>query len=184
MAAMNDHTLPYWFSLLKYQQELGRTGLTPSFLIGAKRLSLQPSSMEGDTAYRELQSLLVAFRDAAPHPHHVVISKCTIHGQPIAALYLLNPQRAACEPVVDHRGGKTLLSADHRYFDSKRRNVESLVEGWWKIFESALTRGEFSFRDEAYAAFNDKDRDFITNAHKSTARGVKRTRWDKTAKRD
>lgn len=152
--------LPLWFRLLKAQRGKSFTGLTPSFLIGA---ALLPTSSKPDeaTAYDQFVSLLSSFRDESPHGYHVVIAKCSIHGQPIVSLYNLREQKPTCEAIVNYRGRATSLYAGEQYFAAKKRTIDSLVEGLWRICKDPLVRGEYSFRGKSYCAFDDSERRWV-----------------------
>lgn len=148
-------SVPLWFALLE-EQGKAATGLTPSYLIGA-RLHECNTMMDADSAYRELCSLPEAF-SAAPHGYHVVISRCTVHDQPIAALYRMKAGQTAGEAVLDHHGTATTLHADRGYFATKQTTLNTLTAGLWGIFQGPLTAGEYSYRDKMYCAFNDTER--------------------------
>jgi hypothetical protein len=158
--------LPLWFALL---EEKGKTatGLTPSYLIGAQ-LHEFSTALDADTAYRELCSLLEAF-SAAPQGYHVVISRCTAHGQPIAALYRTKTGRPPGEAVLDHHGTVTTLHADRGYFATKHTTLNSLAAGLWRIFQGPLTAGEYSYRDKTYCALDDSEGTAISRVKKRLA---------------
>jgi hypothetical protein len=161
--ASSNPSLPLWFGLL---QEQGReaTGLTPSFLIGAD-MSASKMALDADTAYYKLCALLESFC-AAPAGYHVVISPCSVHGQPIAALYEPEERKPDCETVLDHGGNATALYADRNYFAAKRTTLELLTAGLWRIFEEPLTAGEYSYRNERYCALDDTEGQFISRVRK------------------
>jgi hypothetical protein len=112
--------------------------------------------LDANIAFRELCSILEAF-SAAPEGYHVAISRCTVHGQPIAALYRKKAGLPATEAVVDHHGSATTLHADREYFATKQTTLNSLADGLWKVFQGPLTAGEYSYRDKTYCAFNDTE---------------------------
>jgi hypothetical protein len=161
------YTEPHWFKLLKYQQARGRTGLTPSFLIGAFRLSHARQEMSDTEAYGELAGLLVSLRDKVPDAYSVVIKVCNDLNfpKPIAALYAREHEWADCESVADHSGKPSPLWLESQYFAKKKRTIESAAEGLWKRFDTHLISGEFSFRDGKYAPFNEEDLKFIEDAY-------------------
>jgi hypothetical protein len=159
-------SLPLCLALL---EEKGKTatGLTPSYLIGAQLHDLS-TVLDADTAYRELCSLLEAF-SAAPQGYHVVISRCTVHGQPIAALYRMKAGRPFGEAILDHHGTATPLHADRGYFATKQTTLNSLTAGLWRSFQGPLTAAEYSYRDKTYCAFDDTEQIAISRVKERLA---------------
>jgi len=125
-------------------------------------------------AYRELQSLVISFGEATPKPYRVVVSKCTVHGQPIAALYGLDQALPGSEAVTAHGREWGQLYADRGYFANKKRNVESLTDGLWKVFGPWLVRGDYSFRANAYRQFSSDELTFIADAEAWAAKADRR----------
>ena len=124
-------------------------------------MSASKTAQDADTVYYKFCALLESFC-TAPAGYHVVISPCSVHGQPIAALYEPEEKKPDCETVLDHGGNATALYADRNYFAAKRTTLESLTAGLWRIFEEPLTAGEYSFRNEKYCALDETESQFIS----------------------
>ena len=152
---------PLWFYLLE-EQGKHAWGLTPSYLIGAEMQNPE-TLLDVGAAYGKLCSLLESF-STAPEGYLVVISPCNIHGQPIAGLYALDEAKPDCEAVINHRGKHTTLYADRGYFAAEKRTFDSLTTVLWKIFESHLTAGEYSYGAKGYSAFSNADRQSIARS--------------------
>lgn len=172
------HSEPLWLRLLKQQKALGLTGLTPSFLVGASLPG--GATLNEEAAYSGLAELLSSVRDETPNGFHVVVAKCNIHGQPITSLYRTEERKPLCDPVLNRSGKPSALYAEERYFHTKGRDLDSLVDGLLRLFQSPLINGEYSYRDKAYCTFSAKDIEFIASAQMNSKRGaLERSRRDK-----
>lgn len=162
-----------WFELL-YEQKYGhgitahgpasgnRVGLTPSFLLGAMRTP--PGAGRDATPSRhELSALLESMRDSASK-EVVCIARCNNIQQPLASL--------TGGPALGHLGDAVLLAdgsasklyAWPEYFARASRDVESLADGLWKILESSICGGRFSYRGGTWQEFDADDLAFIRRA--------------------
>jgi hypothetical protein len=161
---------PLWLKLLSAQRARGLTGLTPSFLVGVSQRDY--AAVPADSVFVELASLLGSLNVAKSGNCHVVITPCSVHGQPIASLYRPEEEKPICEYVSDHKGKTGVLFASARYFDSKRRSIDSLARGLAKIFGAQMSLGEYSFSLESneYQAFSAQDLAFIARAQASHKR--------------
>lgn len=153
-----------WLRLLQHQRARGRTGLTIPFLIGAAGATDRPGAMAENEAYGALSSLLLSFKDETPEVHSIVIAECVDLHEPIVALSPRRPDRGDCEGMPDSLGVITRLYVQRRYFQRRKRAVESVVSALWQRHGDHLTRGEFSFREGRYAAFDSEDWAFVDRA--------------------
>lgn len=55
--------------------------------------------------------------------------------------------------MTDHKGNSTSLFATKHYFAGKARNLNSLTERLFEIFEGPLASAAYSYRDGSYRAF-------------------------------
>ncbi len=95
-----------WARLLQQQQDDGRLGLTPSFLVGALRRL--PGALLGDTpGLPELRALIAMMRaERAPSGKVVSIFECQNIIQPVAAL---SSSDAQGDPIRSPAGGPPRL---------------------------------------------------------------------------
>jgi hypothetical protein len=115
--------MPPWAKLLQLQQDDGRLGLTPSFLIGALR-KLPGDVLGRDLGRPELRVLLEMIRDdETTHGKVVTIFECQNIFQPVVAL---STSTAPGDPIVSPTDGRARLYvwpwiSAKRPVDSRRR---------------------------------------------------------------
>lgn len=152
-----------WARLLQQQQDDGRLGLTPSFLVGALRRL--PGAILGNNHGRsELSGLLELMRDErAPIGKVVTIFECQNIFQPVAAL---STGDAPGDPIEGSAGASVRLYAWPWVPSRRPVDFDWLVRTLWAHFGSAISAGDFSYSraNRRFGPFDEYDEDFIARA--------------------
>lgn len=152
-----------WARLLQQQQDDGRLGLTPSFLVGALR-KLPGRVLGIEPGRAELRLLLEMMRDEqAPGRKSVTVFECQNIFQPVAALSTTD---AHGDPVVSPHQVRTGLYV-WPWIDAKRPvDFDWLLEALWTHYGKHITSGDFSYSraTRRFGPFDKLDEDFIARA--------------------
>jgi hypothetical protein len=147
---MNDPSI----KLLKKQRARGLTGFTIPFLIGASRKPVGNKLYDEHQCYGEFVDLLNLFHRASGF--HIGISECVTIKQPVVALY-------ASQKLAEDYGLQVIQSsslfASSKY--QKKQKLDSLMEQLWRLSETPILQGKFSFEKGEYIEFTTEDIRFI-----------------------
>lgn len=159
-----------WARLLQRQQDDGKLGLTPSFLIGALR-GLPGSILGAESGRPELRALLQMMRDEqAPNGRVASIFECQNILQPVATL---SSSEAPGDPIRSAAGARPRLYV-WPWFPSKRPvDFDWLVDALWAKFGDAISAGNFSYSRQSrqFHPFDRNDDDFIVRAFRDPDAG-------------
>ena len=152
-----------WARLLQQQQDDGKLGLTPSFLIGALRG--RPGTILGmKLGFAELCVLMEMMRDEhAPEGKVVSIFECQRILQPVATLSTADQHG---DPIESSAGGPVRLFVWPWISSSRPVDFGWLVKAIWDHFGSAISAGNFSYNPSTrqFGTFDKCDLDFIGRA--------------------
>ena len=152
-----------WARLLQQQQNDGKLGLTPSFLVAALRRV--PGAILGPVlGLQELRVLLEMMRDERePHGKVVSIFECPSLLQPVATL---STSDAPGDPIEGRPGAPVKLYV-WPWLPSKRPvDFDWLVQTLWAHFDDPISTGNFSYSrtTRRFRPFDKYDEDFIERA--------------------
>lgn len=152
-----------WARLLEQQQDDGRLGLTPSFLVGTLRRL--PGSILGNVHGRsEVSALLELMRDERALNGKVVsIFECQNILQPVATLSTAD---APGDPIESPAGGPVRLYTSPWVPSRRPVDFDWLVVTLWAHFGEAISAGHFSYSraNRRFGPFDRDDEDFIARA--------------------
>ena len=152
-----------WANLLQLQQDDGKLGLTPSFLVGALRK--RPGTILGTTPGRpELCALLEMMRDQrAPSRKVVSIFECQNILQPVATL---STSDAPGDAIASPRGSAVNLYVWPWLPSARPVDFDWLLQTLWTHFGDAISKGYFSYSraTRRFSPFDQRDDDFIERA--------------------
>ena len=152
-----------WATLLQQQQDDGRLGLTPSFLVGALRR--WPGAILGtDPGHSELCALLEMMRDErTPNGKLVSVFECQNILQPVAAL---STSVAPGDPIQSRMLGYTQLHVWPWVAAQRPVGFDWLLQAVWIQYGEAISSGCFSYhrRTRRFGPFDKDDEDFIERA--------------------
>jgi hypothetical protein len=155
--------MPPWAKLLQLQQDDGRLGLTPSFLVGALRN--RPGNALGcDPGRAELRVLLEMMRDdVATQLKVVTIFECQNIVQPVAAL---STSQAPGDPIVSPTDGRARLFVWPWISARRPVDIDWLVDALWMHYGTAISTGHFSYSRalRTFHPFDRSDEEFIARA--------------------
>lgn len=151
-----------WARLLQQQQDDGKLGLTPSFLVGALRRV--PGAVLGTAPGRpEMRALLELMRDErAPGAKFVTIFECQNILQPVAALSSSDARGDA----IRSPGGAANLYVWPWLPSARPVDFDWLLQTLWVHFGDAIETGRFSYirATRSFGPFDKRDDDFIDRA--------------------
>lgn len=151
-----------WARLLQQQQDEGRLGLTPSFLIGALR-KLPGDILGREPGRPELRALLEKMRDErVAGMKSVTIFECQNIVQPVAAL----SSAPHGDPIAPPDQALARLYV-WPWVDAKRPvDFDWLLDALWDHYGEQITCGDFSYAraSKRFNPFDRLDDDFIARA--------------------
>ena len=156
-----------WARLLQQQQDDGRLGLTPSFLVGALR-RLPGAILGNDHGRSELSALLELMRDEREANGKVVsIFECQNIFQPVATLSTAD---APGDPIEGPAGSPVRLYVWPWVPSRRPVDFDWLVHTLWAHFGNAISVGDFSYSraNRRFGPFDRYDEDFIERALSQT----------------
>ena len=152
-----------WARLLQQQQDDGKLGLTPSFLVGALRRV--PGAVLGTApGPPEMRALLEMMRDErAPGAKSVSIFECQNILQPVAAL---SSSDARGDAIRSPGGGAANLYVWPWLPSARPVDFDWLLQTLWAHFGDAIEAGHFSYvrATHSFSPFDKRDDDFIERA--------------------
>lgn len=152
-----------WARLLQQQQDDGKLGLTPSFLVGALRRV--PGAVLGTAPGRqEMRALLEMMRDErAPSAKSVSICECQNILQPVATL---SSSDARGDAIHSPGGGAANLYVWPWLPSARPVDFDWLLQTLWTHFGDAIEAGNFSYSraTRSFSPFDKRDDDFIERA--------------------
>ena len=152
-----------WARLLQQQQDDGKLGLTPSFLVGALRRV--PGAVLGTAFGRpELRAVLEMMRDErAPSAKSVSIFECQNILQPVATL---SSSDARGDAIQSPGGGAPNLYVWPWLRSARPVDFDWLLQTLWTHFGDAIEAGHFSYNraTRSFSPFDKRDDDFIGRA--------------------
>ena len=151
-----------WARLLQQQQDDGKLGLTPSFLVSALRRV--PGGVLGTAPGRpEMRSLLEMMRDErAPGAKFVSIFECQNILQPVATLSTSDARGDAIQSPC----GAANLYVWPWLPSARPVDFDWLLQTLWTHFGDAIEAGNFSYNraTRRFSPFDKRDDEFIERA--------------------
>ena len=128
-----------WFRVVKdyYPKNFG---LTIPFVLGALRRPVG-QVLSDDESREQLRDLLVAMRDDAPHPYHVIIQGCGNLKEPIITLSDIPPGGGLRLDSPTTKGRALYFQP---FYGLPVDDFESLVDGLWDRYKTDISKGYFS----------------------------------------
>lgn len=140
--------------LLKRQREIGFTGFTIPFLIGANRNPIGRRETDEQKNYSEFIDLLNYFREA--DQNIVGIAKCVDLHEPVVAIY--DTQKLAEDYGLRKIEEGSLFASS---FYQKGQKMDSLIDQLWRCTREPILQGKFSFQGGEYLEFTTQDVNLI-----------------------
>jgi hypothetical protein len=144
-----------WLRLIHewVSRDMGVTGPTLPFLIGASRLN-GVTTTPPDIS--DMNRLLVALHSG--RTSYVRIDRCTTIGQPVATEISREVTMSAAELVRKPKCAGS-LHVSRRYRNTA--NLEQICQTLWSLSEHAIAQQRYSFHGGLYGDFSEKDLAFI-----------------------